>query len=59
MKEYYTVLCTHSQLLSELSELSKNDWKLVSHTYIERLDRFHVIIECDISHLEIDTTKSE
>jgi len=56
MKEYCTEFWTHSQLLSELKELPHTDWKLVSHTYMENMNMFHVILErditCDISHLE-------
>lgn len=54
MKEYCVELLTHSMLLSELKELPQTEWKLVSHTYMEKINMFHVILERDIPDKETE-----
>jgi hypothetical protein len=56
MKEYRTESLTPLQLLYELKELPHTDWKLVSHTYMENVNMFHIILERDIPDKEDENT---
>ena len=52
MKEYRYHICSQTFLLEALKNFNESGWRLVSHTYMEHANFFHLIFERDIPDKE-------